>query len=75
MLYFISVFKSIFISFEFFVSQFHQLHYNFLVQEVSVCSCHKHSGWESFLSHGMAPKQKEAGTDWVPRQRADGPKV
>ena len=46
-----------------------------MVQEVLVCSRHKHTGRESVLSNGMAAEQEEAGTDRLPRKRANGPEV
>ena len=46
-----------------------------MVQEVLVRSRHKHTGRESVLSNGVAAEQEEAGTDWLPRKRANGPEV
>ena len=46
-----------------------------MVQEVLVCSHHKHTGQESVLSNGVAAEQEEAGTDRLPRKRANSPEV
>ena len=46
-----------------------------MVQEVLVCSRHKHTGRESVLSNGMAAEQEEAGTDRLPRKQTNGPEV